>query len=129
MSECSASELCPAPHFTLKLTEAVRWKKYIHNKLWLELDIIKGRKEMFSLMTHVTHFIYGYIVSGHMVKDHSDRERGNPPHGILFLITSKGLFHMHHPRDRIAHTNCYTSRGALAGVRNSSMGVDIISSD
>ena len=30
---------------------------------------------------------------------------------------------MHHPTDRIAHTRaCYTSRGALAGTRNSSMG-------
>ena len=29
----------------------------------------------------------------HMVKDHSDRERGNslPPHGLLFPISSKGL--------------------------------------
>ena len=48
----------------------------------------------------------------HMVKDHSDSERGNPlpPHGLLF--------YMHHPTDRITHT----SRGALAGTRNSSMG-------
>ena len=31
---------------------------------------------------------------GHMVKDHSDRERGNPlpSHGILFPINSKGSF-------------------------------------
>ena len=30
---------------------------------------------------------------------------------------------MHHPTDRIAHTSlCYTSHGALAGARNSSMG-------
>ena len=29
---------------------------------------------------------------------------------------------MHHPTDRIAHTTaCYTSRGALAGTRNSSV--------
>ena len=30
----------------------------------------------------------------HMVKDHSDSERGNPllPHGLLFLISSKGSF-------------------------------------
>ena len=34
---------------------------------------------------------------GHMVKDHSDSERGNPlpPHGLLFSINSKG-FYMHH---------------------------------
>ena len=31
---------------------------------------------------------------GHMVKDHSDSERGNPlpPHGLLFTINSKGSF-------------------------------------
>ena len=30
----------------------------------------------------------------HMVKDHSESERGNllPPHGLLFLISSKGSF-------------------------------------
>ena len=31
---------------------------------------------------------------GHMVKNHSDSERGNllPPHGLLFLMNSKGSF-------------------------------------
>ena len=31
---------------------------------------------------------------GHIVKDHSDSERGNllPPHGLLFPINSKGSF-------------------------------------
>ena len=35
--------------------------------------------------------LYGVI---HMVKDHSDSERGNPlpPHGLLFPISSKGSF-------------------------------------
>ena len=49
------------------------------------------RKEIFYLR------LYGIR---HMVKDHSDSERGNPlpPHSL-----------------------CYTSRGALAGMRNSSM--------
>ena len=47
---------------------------------------------------------------GHMVKDHSDSERGNPlpPHGLLFLISSKG-FYMHHPTDRIVHTTAYVT--------------------
>ena len=58
--------------------------------------------------------LYGVI---HMVKDHSDCEGGNPlpPHGLLFPISSAGFFYMHHPTDRITHT----SRGALAGTRNS----------
>ena len=39
----------------------------------------EGRKEMFYLTTHSTHFIYGYMASDIiMVKDHSDSERGKP---------------------------------------------------
>ena len=44
--------------------------------------IRKGRKEMFYLTTHSTHFIYGYMVA-HVVKDHSDSESGNPLPPIL----------------------------------------------
>ena len=46
-----------------------------------------------------------------MVKDHSDNERENtlPPHGLLFLISSKGSFYMHHPTDRIAHTTSFVT--------------------
>ena len=62
----------------------------------------------------------------HMVKDHSDSERGNqllPLHGLLFLISSKVSFKCTTPTDSKAHTTaCYTSCGALAGMRNSSMG-------
>ena len=51
--------------------------------------IKEGRKEMFDLTTHSTHFIYGY-----MVKDHSESERGNPlpSHWLLFPINSKVFF-------------------------------------
>ena len=49
-------------------------------------------KEMFYLTTHSTHFIYGYMASEHMIKDHSDSESGNVPHELLFSISSKGYF-------------------------------------
>ena len=54
----------------------------------------EGRKEIFYLMTHSTHFHLRLSGVRHMVKDHSDSERGNPllPHGLLFLISSKGSF-------------------------------------
>ena len=57
-----------------------------------------------------------------MVKDHSDNERGNllPPHGLLSDL-QQGFFYIHHPTDKIAHTSPYTSRGALAGMRNLSI--------
>ena len=69
---------------------------------------------MFYLTTHSTHFIYGYMERErnvlfndalntfylrlygvrHMVKDHSDSEKGNPlpPHRLLLSINSKGSF-------------------------------------
>ena len=58
----------------------------------------------------------------HMVKDHSDSERGNPlpPHRLLFSIDSKGYFICTIPRqDNTYHGLCYTCRAALAGTRNS----------
>ena len=53
-----------------------------------------GRKDIFYLTTHSTHFILRLYGVGHMVKDHSHSERGNPlsPHGLLFPINSKGSF-------------------------------------
>ena len=69
---------------------------------------------MFYLTKHSTHFISGYMgrerdvlfndalntfylrLYGvrHMVKDHSDSEKGNPlpPHRLLLSINSKGSF-------------------------------------
>ena len=66
---------------------------------------------MFYLMMHSTHFILRLYDVRHMVKDHSDSERGNPllPHGLIFPINSKGFFYMHHPTDRIAHTTAFVT--------------------
>ena len=65
---------------------------------------------MLYLTTHSTHFILRLYGVGHMVIDHSDSERGNPlpPHGLLFLINSKGSY-MHHPTDRTAHTTAFVT--------------------
>ena len=61
---------------------------------------------MFYLMTHSTHFIYGYMAS-----DNSDSERGNllPLHRLLFPISSKVFFYMHHPTDRIIHITAFVT--------------------
>ena len=74
---------------------------------------------MFYLTTHSTHFILRLYGVGHMVKDHSDREKGNPlpPHGLHFLLYAPS-----HRQDSTYHYLWYTSRGALAGTGNSSMG-------
>ena len=57
-------------------------------------------KEMLYLTTHSTHFFLRLYDVGHMVKDHSDSERGNP----LLPHRQQGFFYMHHPTDRITHT-------------------------
>ena len=81
-------------------------------------------KEMFYLTTHSTHFILRLYGVGQMVKDHSDSESGNPlpPYGLLFPINSKGSFICTIPQTGYTyHGLCYTSRGTLAGTRNSSI--------
>ena len=58
-----------------------------------------------------------------MVKDHSYSERGNPllPHGLFFPISSKDsfLYASSHRWENTYYGLCYTSRGALAEMRNS----------
>ena len=61
----------------------------------------------------------------HMVKNHSDSEKGNPlpPHRLLLSIKARVLLYApSHRQDNTYHGLCYTSRGALAGTKNSSMG-------
>ena len=119
----------------------------------------EGRKEMFYLTTHSTHFIYGYMVSDiwlrttqrkegrkegnvlfndalntfylrlygvrHMVKDHSDSEKGTRCRHIGYayrLAAQVLLYAPSHRQDSTYHSLCYTSCGALAGMRNGSMG-------
>ena len=60
----------------------------------------------------------------HMVKDHSDRrEETCCRHmGYSFRLTRVLLYAPSHRQDSTYHGLCYTSRGALAGTRNSSLG-------
>ena len=46
-----------------------------------------------------------------MVNDHSDSERRKPlpPHGLLFMISSKSFFYMHHSTDMIPHTTVFVT--------------------
>ena len=56
---------------------------------------VSGRKEgnVFFHDALNTFYLWLHGVT-HMVKDHSDSEKGNllPPHGLLFPISSKGSF-------------------------------------
>ena len=74
----------------------------VHNNNCHEIGMevtepLEGKKEMFYLTTHTTHFIYSY-----MVKDHSDSEKGNPlpPHRLLICTIHT---------DRIAHTTAFVT--------------------
>ena len=84
-----------------------------------------GRKEGNVLFNDALNTFYLQLYGvRHMVNDHSDSEKGNPlpPHRLLFLISSKCSFICTtHRQDNTYHGLCYTSRGALAGTRNSSM--------
>ena len=71
-----------------------------------------GRKEGNVLFNDALNTFYLRLYGvRHMVKDHSDSERGSqlPPHGLLFPISSKGSFYMHHPTDRISHTTAFVT--------------------
>ena len=62
-----------------------------------------------------------------MVEDHSEYERGNPLsplHGLLFRIAPTNvLYAQSHRQESTDHNIYYTSCGALAGTRNSLMGL------
>ena len=65
---------------------------------------------MFYLTTHSTHFIYGYMASDMWYRTTQiAREEMLPPHGLLFAISSKGYFYMHHPIDRITHAMAFVT--------------------
>ena len=57
----------------------------------------EGRKEMFYLTTHSTHFIYGYMASGIWLRT------------ILIVRKETRCRHMHHPTDRITHTTAFVT--------------------
>ena len=65
---------------------------------------------MFYLSTHSTHFFYGYMVSILIVRKETSHM------GYSYLLTARVLLYAPY------HSLCYTSCGALAGTRNSSMG-------
>ena len=69
------------------------------------------RKEGNVLFNNALNIFYLWLYGvTHMVKDHSDSERGNllPLHGLLFPISSKGSFICIIP-DRMAHTTAFVT--------------------
>ena len=78
-------------------------------------------REMFYLTTHSTHFIYGYMASDIWLRTILIvRKETRCRHiGYSFPLTARVLLYApSHRQDGL----CYTSRGALDGMRNNSMG-------
>ena len=83
------------------------------------------REEIFYLTTHSTHFIYGYMASDIWLRTILIvREETCCCHiGYSFWLAARVLLYApSHRQDSTYHGLCYTSHGALAGTRNSSMG-------
>ena len=85
----------------------------------------KREREMFYLTTHSTHFIYGYMASDIWLRTILIvRKETRCRHiGYSFRLAARVLLYASsHRQDNTYHCLCCTSRGALAGMRNSSMG-------
>ena len=87
--------------------------------------IREREREMFYLTTHSTHFIYGYMASDIWLRTILiGRKETRCRHiGYSYRLTARVLLYApSHRQDSTYHGLCYTSRGALAGTRNSSVG-------
>ena len=82
-------------------------------------------REMFYLTMHSTHFIYGYLASDiWLMTILIVRKETRCCHiGYSYRLAARVLLYApSHRQDNTYHSLCYTSHGALAGMRNSSMG-------
>ena len=88
--------------------------------------IHERERYMFYLTTHSTHFIYGYmavyIIWLRTIQIVREETRCRRIGYSYRLIASVILYAPSHRQDNAYHGICYTSREALAGTRNSSMG-------
>ena len=95
-------------------------------KVWTSLiRLDAGRKGMFYLMTHSTHFIYGYMASHIWLRTILivRKETCCRHMGYSYRLTARVLLYApSHRQYNTYYGLCYTSRGALARTRNSSMG-------
>ena len=83
------------------------------------------RKEMFYLTMHSTHFIYSYIASNIWLRTILivRKETCCRHMGYSFRLAARVLLYASsHKQDNTHHSLCYTSCGALSGMRNRSMG-------
>ena len=92
---------------------------------YISLQEEEREREMFYLTTHSAHFIYGYMVSDRWLRTILiERKETRCRHiGYSFRLAARVLLYApSHRQDNTYHGLYYTSRGSLAGTRNSSMG-------
>ena len=90
--------------------------------------VFKREREMFYLTMHSTHFIYGYMASDIWLRTILIVRKETRCHhiGYFYRLTARVLLYAPSNReDNTYHGICYTSHGALAGTRNSSMGMSL----
>ena len=107
-------------------------KELVRHKTWVAAQRGEYRscerereREMFYLTTHSTHFIYGYMASDIWLRTILIVRKETRCRHICYsyrLTARVFLYAPSHRQNNTYHGLCYTSRGALAGTRNSSMG-------
>ena len=98
-----------------------------HSLISSKDSFMEREREMFYLTTHSTHFIYGYMASDKWLRTILIvRKETRCRHiGYSFRLTARVLLYApSHKQDNTYHSLCYTSRGALAGTRNSYLKTD-----
>ena len=104
--------------------EALSWVNTGLSTLTYYVRVVLG-KGMFYLTTHSTHFIYGYMASDIWLRTILIvKKKTRCRHiGYSFRLTARVLLYApSHRQDSTYHGIYNTSRGALAGTRNSSVG-------
>ena len=101
------------------------FRRSINEKRIILRRFKETRKVMFYLTTHSTHFIYGYMASDIWLRTILIvRKETRCSHiGYSLRLAARVLLYApSHIQDSTYYGLCYTSRWALAGTRNSSMG-------
>ena len=118
----SSGKYCPSAGVSNSSFSYFICEKKIHIQDVMSLR--EREREMFYLTTHSTHFIYGYMASDIWLRTILIvRKETRCRHiGYSYRLTARVLLYApSHRQDNTYHSLCYTSRGALAGTRNSSM--------
>ena len=107
--------------------ESERWIRtsfFLKHRKILATKEALGRKEIFYLTTH-QHILFSYMASDIWLRTILivRKETCCYHTGYFLQLTARVLLYApSHRQDSTYYSLCYTSRGALAGTRNSSMG-------